>query len=231
MPASQDISKLSLVDQQRILKTREIGRRAYAKSASNPEWRAKQSAKQADRQRAFPLSESQKLARECRRQERFQADPALGKRATAAGKNWRKNNPEKSRLIARNCNYRRREAIAEYSKRPQVALAKALRTRLRDALDRGQKSAATLVLLGCTVEELRLHLEAQFLPGMTWENRGSYGWHIDHILPCNSFDLTDPRQQRACFHFTNLQPLWWRDNLAKGSKMPARAQAFASNEN
>jgi len=52
---------------------------------------------------------------------------------------------------------------------------------------------------------------------MSWDNYGYRGWHIDHIRPCASFDLTDPEQQRECFHYTNLQPLWWQDNLRKGT--------------
>jgi len=83
------------------------------------------------------------------------------------------------------------------------------------------KCAKTLVLLGCSVSDLKIHLESKFLPGMTWENHG-YGddcWHIDHIKPCDSFDLTDPEQQKECFHYTNLQPLWQPDNLKKSNKL------------
>ena len=70
--------------------------------------------------------------------------------------------------------------------------------------------------LGCTVSELRSYLEAQFLPGMSWENMGK--WHIDHIKPLAGFDLTN----RECFleacHYTNLQPLWAVDNIRKGAR-------------
>ena len=104
-------------------------------------------------------------------------------------------------------------------------LVRNLRARLRQALKGTCKSARTLELLGCTVEELRAHLEAQFKPGMTWENQGRYGWHIDHIKPCASFDLTDLEQQRACFHYTNLQPLWAAENLSKGAKLLDTAPA------
>ena len=62
------------------------------------------------------------------------------------------------------------------------------------------------------------HLEALFQPGMTWDNHAIDGWHIDHIRPCTSFDLTDPEQQRQCFHYTNLQPLWAFDNISKSDK-------------
>jgi len=107
---------------------------------------------------------------------------------------------------------------------PDFRMVKNLRRRLRHALKGTSKSAPTLELLGCTIEELHEHLESQFTEGMTWENRGSRGWHIDHIRPCASFDLTDPAQQRECFHYTNLQPLWAEDNLKKGdsySECPA----------
>ena len=108
---------------------------------------------------------------------------------------------------------------------PAFRLKGNLRTRLRQALKGTYKSARTLELLGCTVEELRAHLEAQFKPGMTWENQSFHGWHVDHIRPCASFDLTDPEQQRICFHYTNLQPLWATENLSKGAKLLDTAPA------
>jgi hypothetical protein len=108
---------------------------------------------------------------------------------------------------------------------PAFKLVYNLRTRVHLALKGTRKSARTLELLGCTVEELRAHLESQFKPGMTWGNQGYRGWHIDHIRPCASFDLTDPEQQRACFHYTNLQPLWAEENMQKGAKFSLSPQA------
>ena len=69
-------------------------------------------------------------------------------------------------------------------------------------------------MLGCTLAEARAHIEAQFRPGMSWENHGE--WEIDHIRPVASFDLTDPDQARAAAHFTTLQPLWSVENRRKG---------------
>jgi hypothetical protein len=78
---------------------------------------------------------------------------------------------------------------------------------------------ASSSLLGCTVEELKTHIENQFEDGMTWENWAHDGWHLDHIIPCSSFDLTKKKEQKKCFHYTNLQPLWAEDNLSKSSKL------------
>ena len=71
-------------------------------------------------------------------------------------------------------------------------------------------------LCGCSLDELKAWLEKQFIENMNWENRSL--WHVDHIRPCASFDLTDIEQQKQCFHFTNLQPLWAADNFKKGAK-------------
>ena len=83
----------------------------------------------------------------------------------------------------------------------------------------GAKSARTLELLGCTGAEAVAHIERQFKNGMSWSNRAE--WHIDHIRPLVSFDLNDPAQQRQAFHYTNLQPLWARENRRKGAKYDA----------
>ena len=79
---------------------------------------------------------------------------------------------------------------------------------------KGRKSKTTMELLGVSnLEFLWHHLEPQFQPGMTRENYGL--WHVDHIIPCASFDFSNPEQQKKCFHYTNLQPLWASDNLKK----------------
>lgn len=103
----------------------------------------------------------------------------------------------------------------------KVYVKEALSHRITNTLKRlGQKKTArTFELLGCSWDELIRHLEGNFKEGMSWENRGIKGWHIDHILPCTSFNLTDVEEQKKCFHYTNLQPLWWYDNLKKSNKI------------
>lgn len=107
---------------------------------------------------------------------------------------------------------------------PAFRVSQNLRARLYEAVKSSQstKAATTMELTGCTLPELIAHLESQFTDGMSWQNQGE--WHIDHIKPCASFDLTDPAQQRACFHFTNLQPLWAADNQSKGDRLDWAAE-------
>lgn len=91
-----------------------------------------------------------------------------------------------------------------------------LSNRIRKAVKaKKSRSAGVLGLLGCSVDQLRDHLQKQFVPGMSWDNYGT--WHIDHIRPCASFDLTDVGQQQICFNYRNLQPLWGSENIKKGA--------------
>ena len=96
---------------------------------------------------------------------------------------------------------------------PAFRMIKNYRKRTWEAYKNNRKSKTTLELLGCSPEELAQHLEKQFQPGMTHDNYGE--WHIDHIRPIASFDLSDPKEAEKCFHYTNLQPLWAADNLFK----------------
>jgi hypothetical protein len=99
------------------------------------------------------------------------------------------------------------------------ALVGRVRARVREALSRSgiPRKQSTLTLIGCTAVELKAYIESRFSPGMSWGNRRL--WHVDHIIPISKFDLSDPIQQAAAFHYTNLQPLWAADNLRKGDKV------------
>jgi hypothetical protein len=103
---------------------------------------------------------------------------------------------------------------------PTFRLLHRLRCRVRDCIRHDIKSAPTRELLGCSPEFFKDYIESMFEEGMTWENygHGKGCWHIDHVTPCASFDFNDPEQQKECFHYKNLQPLWAEDNWAKGSK-------------
>jgi len=101
---------------------------------------------------------------------------------------------------------------------PTPQILNSLRVRMHQTLKGELKANHSMELIGCTKEELKQHLEDQFTEGMGWYNYGKYGWHIDHIKPCARFNLADPEEQRKCFHFTNLQPLWAEDNMKKHDK-------------
>lgn len=120
-------------------------------------------------------------------------------------RDWNKANPGRNKL--------RRAIDIEF-----VIMCR-LRTRLRKAVlaQGAARAKTTTALVGCSPAELRAYIEAQFLPGMGWHNRSE--WHLDHKLPCSHFDLTDPAQQVACFHFSNLRPLWEIDNRRKSAKV------------
>lgn len=114
---------------------------------------------------------------------------------------------------------------------PSYQLILNTRERIRYGIRKlgGVKCERTLTLLGCSIEFLREFLEAKFKPGMSWKNYGQ--WHIDHIIPCAAFDLTNAKDQKKCFHHTNLQPLWGVDNIAKGDIMPNGKRARFMNIN
>jgi hypothetical protein len=111
------------------------------------------------------------------------------------------------------------ESTVRYRSNIQHRLRVTLGNRLNELVKAGQANGGRIIdLLGCTIPEFMVHLEAQFVEGMVWNNYGPV-WHIDHIRPCASFDLTDLEQQKLCFHFSNLQPLLAQENLSKGSKL------------
>jgi len=107
--------------------------------------------------------------------------------------------------------YRKKRCKEDHSFRIFLSL----RSRLVNALKGKYKTATTEKLLGCSREELIEHLESQFTENMNWGNYGRNGWQIDHTLPCSDFDLSSEEQQKKCFHYTNLRPLWAEENLAR----------------
>jgi len=99
-------------------------------------------------------------------------------------------------------------------------IARSVRTRIWQNIKNVERKSSQQ-LTGISWEDLKTYLESRFLPGMTWENYSKYGWHIDHIRPLSSFDLTDKVQLEQACHYSNLQPLWAKDNISKGAKHEA----------
>jgi hypothetical protein len=142
-------------------------------------------------------------------------------------RDYYKKNREARLQYSKDYSKNNRKAINEYIKNKSdkdinFKLNRRIRATINTEINRNRnkntKSYKTLELLGCSISEARSYLESKFLEGMSWDNHGLKGWHIDHIKPLASFDLTDPEQQKQAFHYTNLQPLWWRENLQKGSR-------------
>ena len=107
---------------------------------------------------------------------------------------------------------------------PNYAISCNVSSRIRTALKRN-KFTSSEYLTGCSISDLRIYIESLWEEGMSWDNYGNpngnhtHCWHLDHIIPCNAFDLTKLEQQKICFHYTNMQPLWAIDNLRKGDKI------------
>ena len=164
--------------------------------------------------------------------------PEQRKRARDASGKWQKNNPEKRRASERkyreNNREKRRASQKKYQQKPEAKkkrnelhrkrkredpafkILSNIRRHMYMVLKGKSKSAHTMKLLGCSTEHLLSHIEEQFQHGMSWNNKGK--WEMDHIVPCNHFDHSNPEHQRQCWHYTNFQPLWKRDNRSKRSK-------------
>lgn len=128
-------------------------------------------------------------------------------------------NPEKTKeyrkkTYANNPDYHKNRVIHDV----QYRLSKNLRCRLYRALERNFKAGSAVKDLGCSVAEFKDYLESMFKDGMSWDNYGRGGWHIDHIRPLSSFDLTNREEVVIACHYTNMQPLWAAENIRKGAK-------------
>lgn len=126
---------------------------------------------------------------------------------------WYKNN--KKSVMERTKNWSRNRNATNI----QYRLTRQLRSRLNSAIKNHSKTGSAIRDLGCSIPELKIYLENKFQPGMSWENHSYRGWHIDHIIPLILFDLEDREQLLRAVHYTNLQPLWGKDNLKKGGRI------------
>ena len=132
-------------------------------------------------------------------------------------KRWNKENKETARESLRkyikNSNYYKER----YKNDIQFRLRVILRNRLLQSVKTDAKAGSAVRDLGCSIEEFKVYLESKFLPDMTWDNYAE--WQIDHIKPLSMFDLTNREQFLQACNYTNLQPMWERDNLSKSDKV------------
>jgi|GEM_PF-1503657 len=148
-----------------------------------------------------------------RAREHYKNDAEHRAKRLAANKAWQLANPDKHRQIARDTKRNRVQSDPVFRLRCLMA------TRIHQALAGELKRDTTIGLLGCSREEFKAHLESKFQPGMTWENLGigAGTWQIDHITPIDTHDLSTLEGQRAAFHCSNTQPLWYEDHQRKSA--------------
>lgn len=228
-------------------RTREEERRNYRKNKAGTDYHArryqrsdKEKAKQ-DLARWKTENPEKARAIELRRLERVReqarADPEFAEKLRKKARDWqsakRKDCPEyRAKQLEANRKWaaENKEHLRQYAKKkraklkdcPQAKIMASARARIGRHLRGKGKSQATADLLGAPIEYVRKHIEGQFRDGMSWANygrgwAGAKQWHLDHIQPLASFDLTDPKQLAVACHYTNLQPLWAVENLKKGA--------------
>lgn len=199
------------IDQFAICRTNSDWRATRCKSCAvevKAEWRKNnpERAKQASQKQALKDKGLNKRLKYSRKY--YQTHKALCHHRTTE---WRKNNREyaNAKMLER---HKRR-----LQENPNYRFSYNIRGRIRGLLRGHRKSASTEQLLGCTVAEFRKYLETQWEPWMSWDNYGNkHGqWCIDHVMPVYAFDLSDPDQQKLCFHYTNLRPLCCKLNREK----------------
>lgn len=162
-----------------------------------------------------------------------------------AQQSWRKNNPEKVKISQARADKkrnarpdvkeaRRARRKAQYPFRtPEQKFEVYLRTRVYNAMKGNWRSGSAVRDLGCSIIELKAHIESLFEPGMSWENwgQGAGKWHVDHVQPLASFDLSNPEEFLKAVNWKNLQPLWSHHNLSKAGKLDWIKPESADNDN
>ena len=208
-----------------IAKNAEIQKRYYKKFWANPILANREKQRRKER-RANRTPEQIKIDQEKSKARRTKNKDAIRKK-TKEEYERNKNSYIRRATEWNKVNKKRRsEIISNYHQthkdEPQYKILQVLRARFYNAVvkqHKGKKASSTKNIIGCSIKELRKYIESKFDKDMSWSNFGLYGWHIDHIIPCSSFDLTKPSEQKKCFHYTNLQPLWACDNLSKSNKL------------
>lgn len=135
-------------------------------------------------------------------------------------KKYYEDNKEKEKKLQKLYRDTRKEKLLEkqkekYQSDPLYKMKVNVRRRINKFLKKNNEKSFEII--GCTPEQLKTHIENQFYDGMSWENYGKYGWHIDHRIPL-SIGKTYEEIRNLC-HYTNLQPLWAEDNLKKSNKI------------
>ena len=180
--------------------------------------RSKERSRHQIRMETDPDYRARKQASWRRSQAKRLLDPDVREKARERSSEW-------NQKMRSDPDYLRAELAANVARRQESGLTKIssnIRCRLYQAVTRAKAqkiSGSFEQIVGCSWPEFKVYFENLFEPGMTWSNHSLKGWHVDHIIPVSSFDLTDPDEQRKANHWSNLQPLWAFDNLSKSNKI------------
>jgi hypothetical protein len=137
---------------------------------------------------------------------------------------WYENNKEKVKKYVKEWGIENKDKVRFYQRKYQAKrlkedinyrLSRNLRIRINKVLRKNKKQGSAIKDLGCTIAELKTHLELRFIDGMSWSNYGK--WEVDHIKPLSKFDLTKREEFLIACHYTNLQPIWREDNIKKSN--------------
>jgi len=216
----------------------EKGRLADIKEASKKgfTWayiwtKEKASRKALEKYHAMTPDERKRHNKRCAKnhKKRMMNDPDAKKRQLEHQQKWRENNRDKcneySRRWVRKNPERQRELNRISRKKrvmldPSFKLQQNMRNRYRKLMKMTKNGGSTRHVddLGCHTKDFNHYLESKFTKGMTWDNYGTY-WHLDHILPCASFNHEDEKQRKQCWHWTNFQPLEAEQNVTKSDNI------------
>ena len=173
----------------------------------------------------YTKNKETELLKSKKRYEIIKNDPVKKQHRATIQLEWQRNNRDKTKAYSkkyRNENLSKcREATNAYYKkrRKEDSVFRArcqIKNRIHEFLFKIKSNLTFDKLIGCSVENLKEYFSNKFKDGMNWDNYGQYGWHVDHIVPLSSAK-TVKEFEKLC-HYTNLQPLWWRDNIAKSNK-------------
>ena len=195
------------------LAAKERMRVARLKEADLAAWREKErTASQRFRESHKDDPAYREASRESARRywDKVKDDPAIKQKNVQRAAAWYVENIDRAKANAKRAHKVRMKTDLQYK------IKAALKRRMHEAIQSKGHKLNAVSGLGCSISELISHLERLFQPGMSWENWTRAGWHIDHVRPLKSYDLTDPAQYLEACHYTNLQPLWAGDNIRKG---------------
>lgn len=184
------------------------------------------------RDREYVARNKDKIAaqRVLKREERLAGQKAWRDRNPDYSQKWKKANPEKVKATTKKM-YERKKSD------PKFRIEAAIRAGVNKGIRKGSKSARrTFEVLGYSLDTLMQHLEKQFEPGMTWDNHGIRGWHIDHRIPldAHNYETPDDIDFKKAWALKNLKPMWGAENISKWTKLEKEFQpslTLADNDN